>query len=444
MSNLQKLNKVLLGVLLLLIFAQMSLLLMIKNMKDQVVYDLKSKATKADIVCGRDQFSPEAYWDPAEGALISLTEQQEQIWWSSPQETDLHIVSVRQPHPFDSKRPNYGGQTHLNLEQAKKPYVLALISQTLTEWVLEGDMSALKKIVVVNPAELSVLTNKPESVEVVYIPKEKLCSYATSASEDQNQDNQFRDMLLSLRRVTGLKETSFLGAETAELLNLTPQKVKRDVAQVAKGLLATTTNLASSAVKWQREKGYVVASSFQWQGLEVSLPKKSRAVAVVNEELVFVLSAGRVMKWQKGHEDFQRLLTPMSLPGLENGTALTYDPEQKQLYVFNDERGGELFSLDIASGKWQLVNDHLNKNISALSYDPLKKQLVALGLRGRRLSELIHLDPKGQVESTKSFKYPLVVDRVRWRWSLAKNDRNHWGVILSTVLRPKGVWRALE
>lgn len=446
MSFLERLNRILISCLLSLVFVQAGLLFYLHNLQDQARHRLVKNTTEADLTCGSDHFADTSYWQIINKDVANFSSCSKggcasaYVQWNRSQEKDLHVISIKQAPAFDWQNPQVGGVVEVKINKSEKPQILALVSENLLEWDIKFEEGAkLEKVIVATP-QMVWLSGLPDGTPIEYLPKDKMCSYPYAWQEAFNPDNEFRSLIKALRVVSGMKESSFQGAYVGEKFVVPMATKERTVASTDSGEEKKVS--FKGVIDWGREEGHVVGKTFRFKEQKYALPDGTKQVILnKNNDQAFAIVRGLLKVWQK--DEFLKMDTPMTLPRLGFVESIALDEGEQILYVYNDERSGELFSYDIKNKKWQLVREGFKNNFSSLYFDQENQQLVGLVIKASYFSKTIHMDLKGEVQKVTELAEPIAVDRKRWKWSLGQRDQV-LGLNLLTVQNPAGTWQKLQ
>ncbi|MCB0378602.1 MAG: hypothetical protein KDD33_08930 [Bdellovibrionales bacterium] len=396
---------------------------------------LKDNQAKVDFTCG-DFANEESYWPlhPShEQEKICLDSHCPQSLWMQKQEQnkELHVVSAVEPKPFrevdGQRQPGY--YVDVKVESTQKPVVLALVSQSRMLWKLNFKKGAkVEKVLVISP-DVVWLEGLPKDVPMTYFPKETLCAYPKAWEELANPENQFRRLHRALSTFTGLDITSFQGKDIATEFRVpfsTPllHMVERDVA-------SNKPSQLSLGLHWKREGKKIVSDSFQYldkgesKKIEVP-PRTTAAVFEPKSEKVFIVSGFQFGEWDWKKGEFKALKVPLGLPAMHWPIALAVNEKEQKILVYNDDRGGELFSLNPAENQWDLVAKNVGYSLMAMVVDPKTGELLATRLQGNKLVEILKLNKQGQVEKRMAFEKPMDFSKGYWHMQMVRDPGELW------------------
>lgn len=450
MRAIEAFNKVLVGVLFVLVLVQASLLFVMKNMKDQAQLRLVDNETQVDLKCGEATFAEENYWNPLARDYNAIRtcagwdcEKSALTWSDTSHEKSLHVVSVKNAPPMRWNEQDAGGSIRVNVPASDKPQVLALSSQNMHEWKLIVDKNAkLEKIIVATPTVVWI-DGAPETTKIEYLPKEKMCSYPYAWEEAHNPDNEFRVLLGALKKITGQWPSSFQGAVTGRdfVVPKADDLGRRSIASIDDRKPIT---LSPSHIVWTRSQDRVAPQEAKLAGVSaaaVQFPEKTDAVAGV-----FILRKQRLHVWDVEKKTYVPVEVPLQLPPIDAVTALSADSTNPhRAFVFNEGNGGEVYAYDHASKKWELLKEGISSAVRSLHYDAQDKKLYGLVSRGRQFTDVLEFTcGDGAVETCakldaakKALVTGIPFDPVRWKWEMVQQN-GALAVVLHTPLEPAG------
>ncbi|MCJ8276238.1 MAG: hypothetical protein HRT44_10350 [Bdellovibrionales bacterium] len=381
--------------------------------KDDTYWKIDPKKTMNNLC--QDHFCPDAFWKS-----------------ESNQETDLHVVSVVRP------RSNYknekgdvepGHYVDVNVAATEKPIVLALIGQSLMQWNLKLDEKANVKEVLVMGSELVWVEGLPEDVKMTYFSKDQICAFPDSWKELSNPNNQFRRLSRALREYTKLDMTSFQGKQVAHQVRV-PFKApllaqgQREIASAMK------VNQLSLGVHWQRKDKRLVAESFQFvdkgERRKVEVPEKTSAGLYDSQsDKIFLINNYQFGHWDWKNKKFETVHVNLKMPALYWPIAMTLNEKKSEIYIYNDDRGGEIYSYNIKSKSWKLLKTDVGYSFAALTFDESKEQLIGTRVQGQKIVELVeinHESPDKVIALNKSVAF----SKNSWRLQLVREPNELW------------------
>lgn len=326
-------------------------------------------------------------------------------------EAKVYVVSV-EGHPVDIYQP-----VELELD-IKTPINLVLVSKKIVGWNIKvKDFKLIKKVVAISP-QLVWLNNLPQDIPFEYLSGEQICDHAWSGLEIQNPKNEFRKMLMSIREQLGQSESFFWGKRHAEKIYISESNFpiispEREVAQT------NLKDLAVEGIKWSRFQQKMRAMSFRFKNQnsnewkEVSIPEDTRQAFRDDAGQVFILKNFEFGTWDIEQKKF----TPKSFQSLENPiywpSAVAWDEESKNVFLFNNERGGEIYSFK--KGTWRLIKGELNKNIVAIAVDSKNKWLYGVTAKQKRINKIFRFNMSGEVTAEYEITSNIAYDQITWR-----------------------------
>jgi hypothetical protein len=452
MRFLEALNKMLVAMLLCLVILQAGLLFFMKNMEDQAQYRLVQNTSKVNAQCTENFFSDEKYWDVTANSISqSKCEGSDCVfshmtWQRAEQAKDLQLIAVQTAPPFRLAQMDEGGLIRVRVKASPKPQVLALVSRQRLEWSFQVDAGAkIDKVIVATP-QIVWLQGLPPNTPIEYLPKEKMCSYPYAWEEAFNPDNEFRILSSVLKKITGLEITNFQGAVVGKEFRIPMFDKVRGLASVeqspatAEPTWAQTPPIAprvpSSPVVWQRLDGSIQPQKVFFAEQEMALPAKTQQVLVVDKQL-FILRNYLLWKWDAEKKDFVRMYMPKNMPYAQYIKTATVSPMQKALYVYNDERGGEMYRYDVTTGEWTALHAGYAFNLEALYFDDEMHALRAVSSRGLHLTQFLKMDHKGKVLQALPIKSKISFDKKHWKWELHK-QQDAYAMRFYQTVKPDG------
>lgn len=446
MGFLESLNRILVGMLLLLVLLQAGLLFFMRSMEDQAQYKLVQNKTTAPISCDSDPFDSNNYWDILDGSVQSAAECESAecassfvAWKRENQKKEVHVISVNSAPAFRWGEMDQGGQIKVRVKRSDKPQIITLISRKRLEWNFHVEAGAkIDKVVVATP-ELVWLQGLPPETVIEYLPKDKMCSYTFTWQEAFNADNQFRVLIKSLQAVTGEAVTSFQGANVGKEFRVPLVPVVRGPASIGVRPVVKGRSVAS----WSRKQGHVVAAHVELDGAKIPLPEKTVQVLKGPEKSVYIVENYHLKRWNKVTEQFEVLKSPMYLPEVGDVTGMALDERDNALFVYNDQRGGELYKFFPSMDKWVMLSRGYNYNFQGFYFDNAKNVLVGVASQGAYLSHLVYMDDKGQKLKVDDLKNKIAFDKTHWRWELGKNQETP-SLLIHTAASPDGYGQDLE
>lgn len=453
MRFLEALNRILVGMLLCLVVLQAGLLFFMKNMEDQAQYRLVQNTSNVKVKCGENSFSDDKYWSLLEDDVLSQSTCTQSdclfshiSWNRHSQDKDLQIIAVQSAPPFRWGQMDEGGLIRVRIKATEKPQILALVSRDRLEWSFQVDKNAkIEKVIVATPQTVWLQGLPPKTV-IEYLPKEKMCSYPYAWEEAFNPDNEYRILSSVLKQITGLEVTSFQGAMTGREFRVPMYDQLRSLASVSTApairSLASQTVGRDHQVVWRRQERTVIPQKVILGTGEVPLPEKTQHVYVIDQQ-IFILKSDLLWKYDFEKKDFAKLIPPLSLPYVQYIKTVAISEAQKKLFIYNDERGGEMYSYDIASGEWKSLMTGYAYNVEALYFDEQEQSLRALASRGPHLTQFLKMDPHAKVQEVLPLKNKISFDKKHWKWQLQKN-KDVYSVRFYQAVQPLGHDIALE
>lgn len=441
--------------LIFLLFLQLVLFLFLRRTFHQAKQRLEENRVEVNFLCG--DFKGERSWWPlnriSESFQCEGSHCPDSYWQNkNSSEEELHVLSVGKPRPnrYTEKGLEFGHFVNIKVAPSKKPVTLALVSQSLMQWNLQvSPGSSLKEVLVIGP-EVVWLNGLPEGVKLSFFSKDQICSFPTAWEDIKNPDNQFRRLFQALHEYTGLEISSFQGREVGwemgvpfEKFNESPRSLPDRKISSHEGLPIIKNGKEhgsgswKSGIHWVRNKSRLQASKFHWlnkkQIKEISLPGKVRDALYENRsDKLFVIKKYRFGVWNQAQKEFSPLHSPLNFGALDWPRALAFNPQKNEIYIYNDERGGEIFSYNVTTGVWNLFSTGVGYSLASLYFDRRKKQLYGVRIRGNKIFSLAVLNEKGEVVGEKTFEKTLDFSKNRWQVRMTGQGEK----FLLKVIRP--------
>ncbi len=476
--------------LLSLVILQAGLLFFMKNMEDQAQYRLVQNTSSVDAKCTENFFSEDKYWDVSansvsqsncDGSDCSFSHM---TWKRVDQAKELNLIAVQNAPPFRLAQMNEGGVIRVRVKASPKPQVIALVSRQRMEWNFQVEKGANIDRVIVATPQVVWLQGLPPKTAIEYLPKEKMCSYPYTWEEAFNPDNEFRILTSVLKKITGLELSGFQGAvvgkefrlpisdrtmgsqrglasveaaeslETASKPSGAPQEnsekkleeskvVEKNqierAAEITTGKIiqnAAQPRVPASPVIWQRLEGSIQPQKVTFNTEEILLPTKTQQVLVVDTHL-FILKSYLLWHWDAVKKEFTRMYLPKTMPYAQYMKTAAVSPMQKALYVYNDERGGEMYRYDVTNNEWSALHAGYAFNLEALYFDDEMHALRGVSSRGLHMTQFLKMDHKGKVLQALPIKSKISFDKKHWKWELHK-QHDAYAMRFYQTVKPDG------
>lgn len=320
------------------------------------------------------------------------------------------IVSVK-GSPTENYQP-----IALNLE-LKQPHTLVLVSEKIVGWNIKvEDFKYIKKVVAVAP-KLVWINNLPENVPFEFLGDKQICDHNWSGLEVHNSDNQFRKLLAALREHLKTNESLFVGKKYADKMTVTeemlqPHEVSRSVAQT------NLQDLGSQGIKWTRLKQKLRASTFRYKEAgsdwkELSIPEDTRQAFRDDGGNIMMLKGFQFGIWNEKSKTFSAQKDSGMVEPIYWPTSIAWDEVQKSTFLFNNERGGEIYSFK--DNKWQLIRSGLNVSISGLAVDAKNKWLYGIAVKGKKIAKILRFNMQGEITAEYAVTSNIPYDENTWR-----------------------------
>lgn len=426
---------------------QFGMLLFLKSLFYKAERRLKDNTAEVAFSC-KDFNGEKAYWQIPESESklqsVCLDTFCPDSFWSrttAQQPTDLNILAVQKAQPSLRKegQVEIGHFVNVKVGESSKPQVLALVSQSLMQWNLEVNAdSQLQEVMIIGP-ELVWIEGIPENVKLTYFSPEQICAYPVAWEEQKNSENQFRRLSMALKEYSGLELTSFQGKEVGRrfyvpfqspLLDKERSLASTEVAPVS--IVSKKRDIFSLGIQWQRDKRRLQAQSFQFlrngDRQRVSVPKKTRSALFHPEESkVFIISNHQFGVWDWETKKFEVLRQPLSMTAMRWPTLMTHDPTSGEVYIYNEDRGGELFTYQPKTGAWAKRDQQVGYSLVALDFEKKNKTLIGTRMQNQKISKLVKINATSgqvieEVAMSKSFEFLKSL----WRADIISDNTEYW------------------
>ncbi len=399
---------------------------------------MEDHKAKVEFLCG-DFRGKESYWKLDQSLDISQCQGfhcPESYWQNrTPGKKELHVLSVRKArsNQYTKKGLEYGHFVKVKVAGSQKPTILALISQSLMQWELEvSPDSSLEEVLVIGP-EVVWMKGLPENVKLSFFPKDQICSFPTAWENIKNSDNQFRRLFRALHQYTGLEISSFQGREVGWEMMVPFHEFTESGESSADRTISSHggRHHQSPGIQWKRNRNQLQASKFLFlkkdRMQETSLPEKTtEALHETGSDQIFIVNKYRFGRWNGETRQFFPMSLPLAMRGMDWPGALAFNPHKNELYIYNDERGGEIFSYNVVTRSWSLLSDNVGYSLVALYFDNHKKQLYGVRLQRKKILDLVIMDEQGQVTETRALKKALDFSKNRWRAQVMDQGKKFW------------------
>ena len=418
---------------------QLGMLLFLKSLYYKAEQKLKESEAPVSFACG-DFDSEESYWK-IKPSLVPLAkacsekECPESLWVGETknQEKELHVLSVERPQP--TRRENgktvYGHFVDVEVQKTEKPVTLVLINQSLMQWNIKAAEDAnIEKVIVASP-EIVWVDGLKEDIPLVYFPREKLCAYPKSWKELDNPENEYRRLARALQEYTGLEIDSFQGRSVGQYFRLpvstrTEEPARRQVS-------SNHVSPLSLGLQWQRKEKSIVAKDFRFHNhsdrevQKIEVPEKTQsAVFDDKEERIYLIKAFRFGVWDWDSSQFKAIHLPLKFPSMNWPTSMAFDSQSRKIYIYNEERGGEIYIYDTGSRQWSYRNKPVGYSLSALTFVPKDKKVYGARVQGNKVVEVVKLDSEGKPQEQVSLEKPLDYSKTLWRMQLVADPNQLW------------------
>lgn len=464
-----------------LMCVQLGMLMFLKSLFYQAEQRMEDNEAQVSFACG-DHNNDEAYWSIPESAVDkkALCNDQkncpESLWVNPEQKFEkLHVVSVARPRPsfMENGKVEPGHFVDVQLESFKYPTTLVLISQTMLQWnvefvpphasmteplvappkesqvvedisvVLERTqklpknwkdqaLSNVKEVIVIGP-ELVWIDGLPTETKVTYFTKDQLCAYPIAWEELGNSENEFRRLALALKEYTGKNISSFQGKKVGRFFKVPFLDIpNQEPETIERGLSSTLDDSRfANGIHWKRKGKSLLADHYQLkQDGKVKtfpLPEKTmQAHYDKGSDKLFVIRNFQFGTWDKEKSDFNPIHAPLTIPALRWPSAMTFNPYRSEIYLYNDDRGGEIYVYNVVTESWRVFAKKVGYSLVGLHYDKSTKHLLGPRYKGHKISEIVKFDGSGRSLDPHPLPKPLDFSKNKWRVRLVKGDEDLW------------------
>ncbi len=480
-----------------LMCVQLGMLLFLKSLFYQAEQRMADNTAQVSFTCG-DHNTEKAYWPIVKSAVQKedLCENKkncpESLWVNpSPEEHQLHVLSVVRPRPsfMENGKVEPGHFIDVQLQSLKNPTTLVLISQTMLQWNIEfvppelnsnfshfktqGDnenlvvglseviqpseelpedwkqqsISNLKEVIVVGP-ELVWLDGLSKETKVTYFSKDQLCAYPIAWEELANSENEFRRLALALREYTNLEISSFQGKKVGRYFKVPfVETIEKNEMVKTRGLSSVKeekkkSSLFSNGIHWKRFGKTLLADHFELSNKgeikKLNLPEKTmQAHYDKGSDQLFVIRNFHFGVWDSDNQSFKPIRAPLTLPALRWPTAMTFNPYRSELFIYNDDRGGEIFIYNVVTQSWKVFAQKVGYSLVGLHFDRQAKSLLGIRFQGHKIPEILRFNQEGETLKPHRLVKPLDFTKNKWRAHLVQNSSNLW-LKVSHPAEPEG------
>lgn len=463
------------NVFIFLMCANLGMVIALKSIYFQAEKRMKEDAAKVDFVCG-DYDNSDSFW-PVNNSERKLSENCEgkhcpqSLWYKTQeQDQDLQVVAVQKPRPsqvIDGKLTP-GHYVNLDLLLTDRPLTLVLVSQKMLQWnlnVIEPDQTMieqtpvsdldffssllitpefhiaaadmekkaqdlLKEVIVVGP-ELVWLEGLPENTKVTYFNNDQICAYPTAWEESKNPGNEFRRLFKALNTYTGLAVTHFQGKKVGRYMR-TPYdgpQVEVDTQSTRSISSKEVSQAKELGMSWQRQGKSLIASKLKYRNKgelqQVELPQGTQhALFDEGSDKLFVIRHHQFGTWNDQTKKFEALHVPLNMPAMYWPSAMTFNPLRSEIFIYNDDRGGELFVYNVVNKTWRKLAGRFGYSLISLYFDSEKESLFGSRYQGQKIHEVVEYDAQGNLKTRTSLDQPLDFMKTHWHAQIVSgNDK---------------------
>lgn len=418
---------------------QLGMLLFLKSLFYQAEHNLKKNQAEVSFRCG-DFDTEQNYWSLKESAQSSSQpctklHCPDSFWSQQTQGSEeLHVISVKeaQAHYIEDGVTKPGHFVNIKVQSTQTPAILALVSQNMLQWKFQlPENHQLKEVLIIGP-ELVWVEGLPKDIKMTYFPKESICNFPTDWHEVANPHNEFRRFSAALKSYTGLDIKSFQGKETAREMHLPLEnryleyndEVERNLASDQK----EKQKVFQQGISWQRQDQQLNAQSFglvsKGEKKQIQLPQKvTHAFYEQGTQKLYVINNHKFGIWDWDKEKFRPIHMPLKMQALYWPSAMTFNNLRSEIYIYNDDRGGELFAFNVLTNQWRQVGQKIGYSLVALYFDAEKESLYGVRFDAGQIADVVEFDEMGQKRRGYSLPAPVDFSKNRWRARLKTTEQ---------------------
>jgi hypothetical protein len=415
---------------------QLGMLLFLKSLYYKAEQRLEENKAQVSFQCG-DFDKDTTYWNIDKSLTLNQVCQDkhcpDSYWYNrNEQNQELHVLSVVRPQPTQKKdgEIQYGHYVDVKIAPTEKPVTLALVSQNMMQWNLKPEEGAKIKEVLVLGSELVWVEGLPKEAKLTYFSKDEICAYPSAWEELANSENQFRRLFMALKDYTHQEITSFQGKEVGREMRVPFKSPLLARGERLPSSEKTKAHKLSLGVHWKRSGKQLVAESFHFiksgERKKIEVPvKTTKGLYEQESDQVFLINNFQFGKWDWKQKKFQALHVDLKKPALYWPMAMAFNKAEGEIYIYNDDRGGEVFSYEVKTQKWKLLASDVGYTFAALTYDEDKKALFGTRLQGSKIVELVQINSKGP-HKTIALDKPFDYSKNLWRLQLVSDPKSLW------------------
>jgi hypothetical protein len=420
---------------------QLGMLLFLKSLFYSAEKKLKDNEAKVSFNCG-DFNNEEAYWNiPESETSLSgpcLDFFCPDSFWKNPepQDEDFHVIAIKKAQPSyrEKGKSENGYFVDVKVTTSEKPMTLALISQSMMQWNLKvAEESNLKEVLIIG-SDLVWVEGLPADVKLTYFTKEQICAFPTAWEEIKNPENEFRRAMSAMVEYTGKKPTSFQGKQVAKEFRIpfhsalmTENKTKTSQRNIA----SQEINKLTLGMKWLREEKNLKAQFFEYNKNgkieKIEVPEKTMdAFYEVAKKEIYIIKNYQFGQWDSQNKKFTAMHLPLEMPAMYWPTNMTFNSLKSELYIYNEDRGGEILSFNVVTKKWKRFAQKVGYSLVALYFDNEEQTLYGSQFQGRQIDSMLKFNQKGQTIGKVNFVKPLDFSKNRWKAQMINAQNEIW------------------
>ena len=459
-----------------LMCANLGMVIALKSIYFQAEKRMKQNAAEVNFACG-DYDNSSSYWQIPESLSVLSKDCKgntcPESYWVNPDQADenLYVVAVDKPQPsqvIDGKLVT-GHFVDVDLKLYEKPTTLVLVSKKMLQWnlkfqppeetnevksqkdvdVVTGMLTTpdsiseknawlktahkkLKEVIVVGP-DLVWIEGLPEDTKITYFNNEQICAYPNSWEELSNPGNEFRRFSQALSTYTGLNVTHFQGKTVGRHLQVPYQgtEVATKIQKQTRNVSSSSDNNMGLGMTWKREGKKLVASEFKYRengqvvvkalasGIKDALFEKG------NEKL-YVIYNYQFGTWDSEKQKFTAIHLPLTVPAMHWPQVMTFNPLRSEIYIYNDDRGGEVFVYNVVKNEWRKLDAKFGYSFVSLYFDAENESLYGTRFKGQKIHEIVEFDSLGKLKARKELPKPLDFVKRQWRAQFIPSQSELW------------------
>lgn len=305
----------------------------------------------------------------------------------------------------------------------------------------------LKEVVSLG-SELVWVEGLQKDTKITYFDKDQLCAFPVAWEEIENPSNQFRRLFLALKEYSGLEISSFQGKDVGRDLQVpfmgpTLEKKIEPIPQRSISSEPQVTNsVYEPGIAWKREGKSLQANEFYFERRgrmrSIKLPASvTQAHLAEAQSKLYVVDNFQFGYWDWQQKKFKPIHLPLSLPAMYWPSAMTFNPLRSELYIYNDDRGGEIYSYNVVKQEWRILAQKVGYSLVTLHFDRESEVLFGTRYKARKLTEILSISKYGQPLGSRKLEQPLDFAKNKWRVEMINKSRSLW-LKVAHPARPQG------